>query len=509
MTRRNPDPDRELVQRAYAAQPEPNDFNDFDVRKGLREVLDRARQTDEPTAGPSREEQLDPAALRIPSNHPVPDSLGAIAAALLGLLHEGTQTGGQLVAAARDRFGSFLTITRNQLYRELPALADAGLVRLSKQGPRSSQQYLVTAAGKEAFKAWLASEPSYNDVHSQLIHRLMHAKTQASRQPPVLIESAKQTHSDRHGAYADAQVRATAETLTNERSSDSQPVRARPHRGMEIGLLGPLTVLLDGVAVQPSATKPRKVLATLAMYADQHVPTARLFEELWGGDIPRSANTTVQTYILHLRNLIGAALDQSDTDGRSDAKRVLVTYPGGYLLDTMGGRVDVREFDRLAALGHQAREMGDFEGASRHFNDALGIWRGRTLVDVHTGPLLEVESHRLEQARLDVLDRRIDADLRLGRHHELLGELVELVGRYRTHEGLHAHLMLALYRSGRPGEAIDVYRRLRTGLVNELGLEPSPSLRRLEHAILMSDRRLAKVEAETAAALDVRATRPG
>ena len=230
----------------------------------------------------------------------------------------------------------------------------------------------------------------------------------------------------------------------------------------------------------------------LTVHADQVVPMASLFEELWGEAIPRSANTTVQTYILHLRNLIGAALEQSGATEVRDAKRILVTYPGGYLLDTMGGRVDVRDFDRLAAVGHRARELGDFEAASKSFTEALAIWRGRALVDVQTGSLLEVEAHRLEEARLNVLDRRIDADLRLGRHHELLGELAGLVGRYRTHEGMHAHLMLALYRSGRRGEAIDMYRRLRTCLVNELGLEPSPSLRRLQHAILMSDPRLSE-----------------
>jgi SARP family transcriptional regulator, regulator of embCAB operon len=265
---------------------------------------------------------------------------------------------------------------------------------------------------------------------------------------------------------------------------------------VDIDVLGPLTARQGGSSVVPTAAKPRKVLAMLTVHADQVVPMASLFEELWGEDIPRSANTTVQTYILHLRNLIGAALAQFE-GGPTDAKRVLVTYPGGYLLDTMGGRVDVREFDKLAALGHRARELGDYETASRHFTDALAIWRGRALVDVQTGPLLEVEAHRLEEARLNVLDRRIDADLRLGRHHELLGELAGLVGRYRTHEGLHAHLMLALYRSGRRGEAIDVYRRMRTGLVNELGLEPSPSLRRLQHAILMSDRRLTEAGSET------------
>ncbi len=267
---------------------------------------------------------------------------------------------------------------------------------------------------------------------------------------------------------------------------------------MDIDVLGPLVARQGGTSVVPTAAKPRKVLAMLTVHADQVVPMASLFEELWGEDIPRSANTTVQTYILHLRNLISAALQVSPVDGSVDPKRVLVTYPGGYLLDTMGGQVDVREFDRLAALGHRAREMGDYEAASRSFTEALAIWRGRVLVDVQTGALLEVEVHRLEEARLNVLDRRIDADLRLGRHHELLGELAGLVGRYRTHEGLHAHLMLALYRSGRRGEAIDVYRRMRTGLVNELGLEPSPSLRRLQHAILMSDRRLAEVGNEAA-----------
>jgi DNA-binding SARP family transcriptional activator len=236
----------------------------------------------------------------------------------------------------------------------------------------------------------------------------------------------------------------------------------------------------------------------LTVHADQVVPMASLFEELWGEGIPRSANTTVQTYVLHIRNLISAALEQSATTELRDPKRVLVTYPGGYLLDTMSGRVDVRDFDRLAVAGHRARELGDYETASRSFTDALAIWRGRALVDVQTGSLLEVEAHRLEEARLNVLDRRIDADLRLGRHHELLGELAGLVGRYRTHEGMHAHLMLALYRSGRRGEAIDVYRRLRTCLVNELGLEPSPNLRRMQHAILMSDPRLAEPGTESA-----------
>lgn len=126
--------------------------------------------------------------------------LNATAAALLGLLHEGPATGGQLVSAARDRFGSFFSVTRSQVYRELPALADAGLVRLGKQGPRSSQQYLVTAAGKKAFKGWLAGEPGPDHLRSPLILRLVHADALTAKQRAGLIESAKKVYSDEHEA---------------------------------------------------------------------------------------------------------------------------------------------------------------------------------------------------------------------------------------------------------------------------------------------------------------------
>ena len=126
--------------------------------------------------------------------------LNATAAALLGLLHEGPATGGQLVSAARDRFGSFFSVTRSQVYRELPALAEDGLVRLGKQGPRSSQQYLVTAAGKKAFKAWLGSEPGPDHLRSPLILRLVHADALTAKQRGALIESAKKVYSDEHEA---------------------------------------------------------------------------------------------------------------------------------------------------------------------------------------------------------------------------------------------------------------------------------------------------------------------
>lgn len=123
----------------------------------------------------------------------MPD-LNATAAALLGLLHEGPATGGQLVSAAGERFGAFFSVTRSQVYRELPALADAGLVRLGKQGARSSQQYLVSAAGKKAFKAWLGSAAEPDQLRSPLILRLVHSGSLTSRQRADLVGHARQAY---------------------------------------------------------------------------------------------------------------------------------------------------------------------------------------------------------------------------------------------------------------------------------------------------------------------------
>ena len=120
--------------------------------------------------------------------------LNATAAALLGLLHDGPATGGQLVSGAGERFGAFFSVTRSQVYRELPALSKEGLVRLGKQGPRSSQQYLITAAGKKAFKTWLTSEAGPDHLRSPLILRLVHAGSLTAKQRQSLLESARTSY---------------------------------------------------------------------------------------------------------------------------------------------------------------------------------------------------------------------------------------------------------------------------------------------------------------------------
>ncbi|MDT3400468.1 AfsR/SARP family transcriptional regulator [Streptomyces sp. B1866] len=253
---------------------------------------------------------------------------------------------------------------------------------------------------------------------------------------------------------------------------------------MDIKVLGPLSVDACGQSVVPTAGKPRQILALLSVYANQMLPVPTLMEEIWGADMPRSALTTLQTYILQLRRRLAAAYGPRGADA---AKDVLATRYGGYVLETEPGAVDVHEYDRLVAAGQDALEAGDDAEASLLFRQALAVWRGPALVDVRVGPVLEIEVARLEESRLGILERRIEADLRLGRHAELLTELTELTARHPLHEGLHAQCMAALYRAGRPWQALEVYQGLRGRLVEELGLEPSPRLQKLQQAVLASD----------------------
>ncbi|MEV5517442.1 AfsR/SARP family transcriptional regulator [Streptomyces flaveolus] len=260
---------------------------------------------------------------------------------------------------------------------------------------------------------------------------------------------------------------------------------------MDIGVLGALEVKVRGVSITPTAPKPRQVLAMLASRVNRLVPVEVLTEELWGSCPPRSARTTLQTYVLQLRELIAAALaSRPATDEQepqdTGAKDVLMTLPGGYRLVGGEGACDVREFELLAGRGYRAMDAGDFTEASTLLRQALGLWSGEAFADVRTGVQLQSEAWRLEESRLCALEQCFEAELRLGRHRELLSELTVLVNRYGTHENLHAQFMLALYRSGRRGEALHAYQRLRATLVRDLGIEPSAHVRRLQRSILMA-----------------------
>ncbi|GAA0918126.1 AfsR/SARP family transcriptional regulator [Streptomyces thermoalcalitolerans] len=253
---------------------------------------------------------------------------------------------------------------------------------------------------------------------------------------------------------------------------------------MDIQVLGPLKADIDGVSIVPTAGKPRQILALLAFCPGRVMPVPTLMEEIWGTDLPRSAMTTLQTYILQLRRHLGAAMGP---DAPGSAKDVLATRHGGYLLRIPPESVDVHRYEQLVAAGRSAFDAGEDERAAGLFRKALDMWQGPALVDMRVGPVLEIEVMRLEESRLGIIEQRIDADLRLGRHSELLAELTDLIARHPQHEGLHSQAMVALYRSGRQAAALDVYRGLRTRLIEELGVEPSPRLQRLHQAMLTVD----------------------
>lgn len=262
------------------------------------------------------------------------------------------------------------------------------------------------------------------------------------------------------------------------------PMHDADRATLRVDVLGSLRICVGDVVRTPTAAKQRNVLAMLALGAGEIVSAAELRRELWGEAAPRTARTTLHVYISQLRRLFATAMRESAATV-TDPKDVIVTQPGGYRLNGDLVRVDAHEFETLAAAGHRARAVDDYAAAAEHFGEALALWRGRTLVDLTPGPVLRVQVDRLEAGRRSVLDRRIDADLRIGRHYELLGELAGLVTRYGTHEGLHLQLMVALSRAGRRDEAMRVYRTLHRRLAN-VGLRPSIRARGIVHDLLLS-----------------------
>jgi DNA-binding SARP family transcriptional activator len=251
---------------------------------------------------------------------------------------------------------------------------------------------------------------------------------------------------------------------------------------IEIRLLGPLSASLGQRQFEPSAAKQRQILALLALNAGRVVSAGTLVEELWAGYPPRSAATTLQTYILQLRNRLDAA-----SPGAGAGREVLTTRHGGYQLDRAVCSTDVDEFRCRLLTGRAAAESGDHYGAAEQFGYALGLWRGPALDDVRLGRVLELEAISLEETRLGALERRIEADLALGRHADLLGELTLLTAKNPMNENFCALMMTALYRCGHVARSLAEYQRLRAVLRDELGVEPCPWLRRLQQGVLSGD----------------------
>jgi DNA-binding SARP family transcriptional activator len=253
---------------------------------------------------------------------------------------------------------------------------------------------------------------------------------------------------------------------------------------MLINVLGPLTVHCAGCSATPTAPKPRSVLAVLLVHANQTVPSADLAQELWGDTPPASALTTLQTYILHLRKMFANATGMSTTEV---AETVLLTVPSGYLFQSVSDDFDLPMYELLAAGGRRALAAGDDAAAADLLVRAGRLWRGAPLAGMRTGRVLEPEVRRLAEDRLATTEQSIEAHLRLGRHREMLPQLSALRAAHRLHENLHAQSMIALHRSGRRQEALEVFLTLRTAMREELGLEPSRQIRLLQRAILVDD----------------------
>ena len=257
---------------------------------------------------------------------------------------------------------------------------------------------------------------------------------------------------------------------------------------MRFRILGPLEVRgAPGTseALTPRAAKIRVVLATLLVRANEIVSVDSLIDELWGEDPPRTATTTLQVYISQLRKL----LHEVDAELGRDA---LVTRPPGYELRLDPAQLDLSVLEELHGRGRELMDRQDHRGAADLQRRALGLWRGPLLSDTPHGPLLDATAVRLSEVRTSALEQCIRAELHLGRHRALIGELQAVTAELPLREEFHAHLMVALYRSGRQADALQVFARLRRGLVEELAIEPGRALQALHQRILVGDAALLK-----------------
>jgi DNA-binding SARP family transcriptional activator len=247
----------------------------------------------------------------------------------------------------------------------------------------------------------------------------------------------------------------------------------------EFRILGPLEVADESGDVALGGQKQRALLGLLLVRAGEVVATDRLVDQLWGEHPPKTATTSLQNLVSQLRKLLGPD--------------VLVTKPPGYVLQVATESVDLGRFERLVT---EARGAEPAERAAK-LRDALALWRGSPLADLAFETFAQTEIRRLEELRLDAIEQRIDAELETGGGSALVAELEALVEQYPLRERMRGQLMLALYRSGRQAEALDVYHAGRTALSEELGIDLGPELQRLYAAILRQESVLAASPAAT------------
>lgn len=259
---------------------------------------------------------------------------------------------------------------------------------------------------------------------------------------------------------------------------------------LRFGILGPLEVTRDGQRLRLGGERQRALLALLLLHANELVATEQLIDHLFGEEPSEGAVNAIYVAVSRLRRLFQNA----------GADEVLQTRPGGYLLVTEPGALDVEEFEARLAEARRLQAGGNADSAAARLREGLAMWRGPPFADVASLEFLQPEIRRLEELRLATLMERIDADLEVGRDAELIGELEMLVRSNPLQERLPAQLMLALYRAGRQTDALAVYRQTSDLLRDELGLEPGKALQELERSILTHDRSLERAPRRAAGA---------
>ena len=242
-------------------------------------------------------------------------------------------------------------------------------------------------------------------------------------------------------------------------------------------LLGPLEVTAGGHALDVGGPKQRALLAILLLHANQPVPRDVLIEQLWGESPPAGPDHAVEVYVWRLRKTLDPVAGSP----------CVLTRAGGYLLRAAPEQVDLVRFERLAHDGQRSLAEGQADRAAGKFREALALWRGPPLADFRGEAFAQARITGLEKLRAEVAEDRIEADLALGQHARVVGELEAIVASRPLRERPYQQLMVALYRCGRQADALAVYQDARRTLVDELGIEPGQQLRQLERAILQQD----------------------
>lgn len=254
---------------------------------------------------------------------------------------------------------------------------------------------------------------------------------------------------------------------------------------MEFQMLGPFEVWDGGSPIPLGGRRQRAVLALLAIHAGEVLSVDRIIEEIWAEDSPPSAVRTVHSYVSRLRSSLRSG---RGTGSKSD---ILISRDPGYVLTIDPVDVDAVRFERGVTQASALMDSGDPAKANGELRDALALWRGTALADFAYESFAARESERLSERRLEAIELRIDTDLALVRHSQLVSELEALVVSHPMRERFWAQLMVALYRSGRQSDALGVYGRVRRMLIDELGIEPGPELRHLERMVLEQSPELA------------------